>query len=106
MVIPHCESCTCYGPATKIKVIEVKQTCFACPSQWEGYTEDGRTIYVRFRHGFLSVRLSAEKSIDTSDAVEGPEVFGYNHPEEDGFLSYEELKSLTKHFAEWPEVSF
>lgn len=36
----------------KIKVIELVQTCRSCPSQWDGTTEDGGSVYIRFRHGF------------------------------------------------------
>lgn len=31
------------------------QTCFGCPSAWEGETEDGKELYVRFRHGYWRV---------------------------------------------------
>jgi len=34
-------------------------TCRACPSQWEGETEDGRAIYVRYRHGYLSAGVGS-----------------------------------------------
>jgi hypothetical protein len=36
-------------------IAALTMTCGACPAQWEGATEDGRTIYVRFRHGHLGV---------------------------------------------------
>ena len=28
-------------------------TTSACPTQWEGRLEDGQTLYVRYRHGWL-----------------------------------------------------
>jgi hypothetical protein len=37
------------------KVVALKKTSVACPSQWEGDLEDGRAIYIRYRHGHLSV---------------------------------------------------
>ena len=40
-----------------IKVASVAQTCFACPAQWQGETEDGQEIYVRYRWGWLEVHL-------------------------------------------------
>jgi hypothetical protein len=46
-------------------VNELRMTCGAAPTQWEGTVEDGRTVYVRFRHGELTVGLGA----DLSDAV-------------------------------------
>ena len=48
-----------------ITITEIKRTCWACPSQWEGKTKDGRAVYIRFRWGCLSVNVG--KSID--DAI-------------------------------------
>jgi hypothetical protein len=36
-------------------VVELRETCSACPSQWEGRAEDGRWIYIRYRFGLLRV---------------------------------------------------
>jgi hypothetical protein len=36
-----------------LTVVELEQTCGACPSQWEGRTDDGRYVYIRYRWGFL-----------------------------------------------------
>lgn len=36
-----------------VKVAECKRTCNACPSQWEGKLEDGRSFYARYRHGIF-----------------------------------------------------
>lgn len=36
-----------------IKVTKLIRTCSACPSQWEGETEDGRYLYIRYRWGRL-----------------------------------------------------
>jgi hypothetical protein len=38
-------------------IIELNQTCFACPSQWEGKTADGRHLYIRYRWGHLSISM-------------------------------------------------
>ena len=32
----------------------LKQTCNACPSQWEGETVCGKPIYIRYRWGALT----------------------------------------------------
>ena len=34
-----------------------KQTCSACPTQWEGRLKDGREFYFRYRHGYASLEL-------------------------------------------------
>ena len=36
---------------------ELTMTCTALPSAWEGVTDDGRKIYVKYRYGKLQVRL-------------------------------------------------
>lgn len=37
-----------------IKLKTLEMTCDFCPSQWEGETEDGKRIYIRYRWGHLS----------------------------------------------------
>lgn len=49
-----------------IVVTELDQTCRACPSQWEGRTDDGNRIYIRYRHGWLSAGVG--RTMD--DAIE------------------------------------
>ena len=41
-----------------VKIAEITQTCLACPSQWEGTTEEGEEIYVRYRWGTLRIDLN------------------------------------------------
>jgi len=40
-----------------LRVVRLSQTSPACPVQWEGRTSDDRPVYVRYRFGYLSVRL-------------------------------------------------
>ena len=35
----------------------IKQTCSACPSQWEAKTVNGRPVYIRYRSGWLTVQM-------------------------------------------------
>jgi hypothetical protein len=55
------------GGATEMsrKVVDLKMTCVACPSQWEGQLEDGRYFYGRYRWGYLYVGAAA----DVSEAI-------------------------------------
>lgn len=55
-----------------MKLKELIQTCTACPSQWEGRTEDDFPIYVRYRWGYLSIRKGEKGS---ESAVEGTEIY-------------------------------
>jgi hypothetical protein len=40
-------------PRPGCKLVALAKTCNACPSQWEGATDDGRHLYVRYRSGRL-----------------------------------------------------
>ena len=51
------------------KVKSIEKTCNACPSQWEGLTEDGKYIYIRYRHGEFSAAVDS----DEDSAVLGKE---------------------------------
>lgn len=54
---------------------ELIQTCGACPSQWEASLKDGRMLYIRYRWGCLSVRISLNPTEDAFDAVRGVEIW-------------------------------
>ena len=79
------------SPNTNIKVASLVRTCESCPSQWEGMTVNNRPIYIRYRWGYLSVRIGKEGgSVD--DAVGADEVFGKQIGSEySGCLSEAEL---------------
>ena len=77
----------------KIKAKELKQTCAACPSQWEGRTEDDKSIYIRYRWGYLSVCIG-QKGGGIGSAVNSKEVFGKQLGDDlDGSLSEEEMRA-------------
>ncbi|WP_028058300.1 hypothetical protein [Candidatus Solirubrobacter pratensis] len=44
---------------SKVEITDLEQTCWACPSQWEGKLADGRHVYIRYRWGFLRVTVGA-----------------------------------------------
>lgn len=87
-----------------MKVVSLKQTCSACPTQYEGKLDDGRMIYVRYRWGYLSIRVSPAPTNNVMDAVEGEEVFGKGMGGDyDGFTLYKEIIEATFLFIEWPD---
>ncbi len=58
-----------------MEIRDLVQTCGACPSQWEARTIENRPVYVRYRWGYLSVRVGEpDESVD--GAVGGYEVYG------------------------------
>jgi hypothetical protein len=42
-------------------VIALCQTCESCPAQWEGRTDDGSRIYIRYRWGCLQLEVDGER---------------------------------------------
>lgn len=78
-------------------ITELNKTCDACPAQWEGRTSDGFPIYIRYRWGHLSICIGPNKDGDYDEAVMGQEIFACDSGDGfDGFLSFKELKKLTK----------
>lgn len=62
----------------------------ACPTQGEGETDDGFSVYVRYRHGILRVDIA------------GVTIFRkYCGDDLDGVMNFEELKIHTKGVIEW-----
>lgn len=79
-----------------IKLKELYRTCYACPSQWEGITEDGSSIYVRYRFGVLNVDIEINHEWET--------IFYENVGESYcGVMSFSGLKENTKDYFMWPE---
>jgi len=79
----------------KIKIEDLKKTCDACPSQWEGYLEDGRQVYIRYRWSRLSVRISHEPTDEEFAAVRGEEIYA-DTLDEGGWAGYLEDNELRK----------
>ena len=50
-----------------MKLVKVVETCFACPSQWDAWTDEGKYLYMRFRSGHGTVRMYD----DYSDSLAG-----------------------------------
>lgn len=85
----------------RYKIKKLERTCFACPSQWEGELEDGRMIYIRYRYGYLYVKISEGTTNNISDTVKGEQIFqkciGGNY---DGVMDDEEMLSILKNVIE------
>ena len=77
-----------------MKVVALKKTCVACPSQWEETLEDGRAVYAHYRHGELSVGIGDDvgEAIDngmSDHALYVDDVGDWL----DGYMDFEELKA-------------
>jgi len=68
------------------------QTCPARPAQWEGNTEDGRPVYIHYRHGHLLV-LVGEPGEGVWDAcARGTEILSEQLGDpQDGELTWEAM---------------
>jgi len=86
-----------------ISVVELKRTCFACPSQWEGKTDDDRPVYVRFRWGCLAVEVGKPGQGIDDAILTGDRIFCEEIGDAfDGFMTFESLKEATQKVASWP----
>ncbi len=75
-----------------MKLINLKCTCGACPTQYEGKLENGKMIYIRYRWGYISIRISKDETNDIHDAVWGEEIYGENIGNGlDGYMSQSEI---------------
>jgi hypothetical protein len=82
-----------------VTVTTITQTCLACPSQWEGTADDGRVVYIRYRWGSLSIGVGRT----LQEAVNADRwTLDYGDPI-DGFLAYDELKTLIPGWLRLPE---
>jgi hypothetical protein len=86
------------NPQPLLVITSIKNTCGACPAQWEGRTQDGEYVYIRYRWGYLSIRAGETENISDMRTV-----FGVVLDESgwDGVLSYGDLKSKVP-FIVWP----
>jgi len=57
------------GVNKKIRVISLKKTCPATPSQWSGITDDNRKIYYRYRWGYLTISVSAPNDTNNFNVI-------------------------------------
>lgn len=85
-----------------IKITTIKNTCNACPSQWEAIDAESRPVYIRYRWGCLSIRVG-EQGQDISDAIRSKPIFEEQLEDNlGGVLSYEDLKIATVGVMELP----
>lgn len=87
-----------------LSIIELTQTCYACPSQWEGKLSDGRMIDIYYRSDHLNISLSRKATENLSEAIRGELIFSkkLDLSSKDGVLSLENLKKETSHILNYP----
>jgi len=75
-----------------VKILHLAHTGHASPSQWHGRTEDNRKVYIRYRHGRLSVRIGKPGSHDHPIEI----YHEYIEKENDGYIEWKEIKKRIK----------
>ncbi len=85
-------------------VASLKKTCTACPAQWEGALEDGRSLYARYRGGGLSIGVGDDVDRAIDNSMSG-EAFYFEHVGDglDGFMTFEELRAHLNGLLDFPE---
>ncbi len=79
--------CTDRGEVLMI-IKNLVRTCIACPSQWEAETDDGRTVYIRFRWGCLTIGIGS----NIEEAVRARPIFRQQVSDGlDGLMEDEEM---------------
>ncbi len=79
-----------------MKVRELLDYGTVSPAQWEGRTDDDRPVYVRYRWGYLSVRVGPPGG-DTSSAIGGVVVYGEQIGDElDGAIKWRQVRDRIK----------
>lgn len=85
------------------KVVALKKTCIACPSQWEGALEDGRAVYARYRGGALSVGVGNNVDEAVHNGMSDHALYAdYVGDGLDGYMDFEELKTHLHGLLEFP----
>lgn len=89
----------------KIKIGELVNSGCTHPTQWDGITDNMCKVYIRYRHGELTVDIGAPGEMSEFAAHEGHLVFSveyYDPRYGDGALPYVALKELLKERFEVP----
>lgn len=76
--------------------MKIRQTCAACPTQWEGTLDDGRFVYFRYRHGRLTIDIAKDADscmYGTGDTTVWFEDFT-DERGNDGFMDDDEVKAI------------
>lgn len=97
----ECELLSTIGRAAR--VVALRKTCLACPSQWEGTLGDGRVVYARYRHGALSVGVGDDIDQAIRNGMSDHALYAdYVGDGFDGFMDFEELRDHLHGLLEFP----
>jgi hypothetical protein len=92
------------NPPGKITVVSASRENLLCPTLIVGITDDGSTVYARYRFGRLSIRID-DRDPAPNGGAEGRRVYEEKLDPQglDGCLDYAELRELTAGWIDWPD---
>lgn len=82
------------------RIVTLRRTTWACPTQWVATLDDGRTVYARSRNGEFSVGVGDDLD-DAIDKSSGPEALYFEYVE-DGPMGFDELRAHLYGLLEFP----
>lgn len=82
-------------------VVRLERTCQACPSQWEGLTADSRQIYIRYRHGVLTVNIGRIGHFGEYEAIRGRRIFEDDDKTGGGDMADRAMMTATESVLDW-----
>ena len=85
-------------------IVALTQTCLVMPSQWEGELDDGRSLYVRYRHGLLRVGAGeGAKDASRNSATESALCCKQIEDADEDMMSFKELRGHLRGVLEFPD---
>lgn len=85
-------------------IVALMQTCLLMPSQWEGELDDGRSLYVRYRHGLLRVGVGeGAKDASRNSASESALCCKQIEDADEDMMSFKELRGHLRGVLEFPD---
>jgi hypothetical protein len=72
----------------------MRMTCSGCPTQFEGEAETGESLYIRYRWGYLELRVGGIGAVYSED-IAGDGI--------SGVLTEAQVREQLKGVLDWPE---
>ena len=88
----------------KIIVVSAHMEFPLCPTIVSGTTDDGATVYVRYRFGRISIRIDHRKPAPNG-GTGGRRIYEEKLDPDglNGWLEYDDLRKITADWIEWPD---
>lgn len=85
------EAVTLDTPLTGIRLVNLRETSQAYPSQWEAETDDGHVVYIRYRNGQLTIGFGATVELASTSL----RFYKSCGDQRDGYMTWESVEMHT-----------